>query len=171
MRRRRFRFGAREMALGASAFALLVALLIVWLGARYDRETQRVIEEGRLAEGRFLYRDYGSCSRSNNRSCDSDTIHVAYDVEGITYRTSMSASRSGQDPVFEDEVIRVPRFGPERPFQVIYLPGDPATSRLREDLKTNPVAVYGTAGMFAFIGLVFGAIGLFVLRRRRGLGG
>ncbi|WP_114950785.1 DUF3592 domain-containing protein [Sphingosinicella terrae] len=169
MRRRHFRLGTRGIILSGAAFAIAVALLILWLGARYDRETEQVIAEGRLAEGRFLYREYGSCS--GQRSCESDTIHIAYDVGGVTYRTSMSATRSGREPVFEDEVIRVPRLGPERLFQVVYLPGDPAISRVREDLKTNPAAVYGTAGMFGFIGLVFGAFGLFVLRRRRGLGG
>lgn len=164
----RFRLGVRVILISVGTFAILLALLILLLGGRRDRETNRIIAEGQLAEGRFLNRVSGSCSGKNG--CESDEIHVAYEVDGRSYRTSMFASRTGQEPIFKDEVIRVPRFGPERPFQVIYLPGDPGTSRLREDLVTDSAAVYGTAGMFGFIGLFFGAFGLFVLRPGRGLG-
>ena len=162
MRLRRFRFGMREITLVVAAFAILVALLIVWLGARYDRETDRIVAEGRLAEGEFLSREYGSC---NDDGCDSDRINVADRVNGVTYRTSMvvtSANRSG--PIFEADLIRVPRLGPERPLQVVYLPSDPSRSRLRADLTHSDIAVYGTAGMFLLCGLVFGAAGLLLLR-------
>ena len=81
----------------------------------------------------------------------------------------MYASRSGREPIFKAEILRVPRLGPERPFQVVYLPSDPATSRLREDLSKAEIAVYGTAGMFMLCGLVFGAVGLFLMRRPKGL--
>lgn len=162
MRPGRFRFGLREITLAVAAGAILVALLIVWLGHRYDRETDRIVAEGRLAQGEYLYREYGSCS---DDGCDSDRIHVAYRVAGVTYRTQMvvsSSTRSG--PIFEPEQIRVPRLGPERPFQVLYLPSDPSSSRLRADLSHSDIAVYRTAGMFLLAGLVFGAAALFLLR-------
>jgi hypothetical protein len=161
--RRRFRLNMRTGTLAAAAFAIGVALLILWLGHRQDLVIDRLVEEGVLAEGRFLSREYGSCS---NDSCDSDRIHVAYAAGGVTYRTSMVVSRQGREPVFEAEVIRVPRLGPERPLQVVYLASAPATARLREDLSKSAVAVYGTAGMFLLVGLVFGAAGLFLLRPR-----
>lgn len=167
MMNRPFRLGMREMVLCGAAFALFVALLIVWLGHRYDAETDRIAAEGRLVQGEYLYREYGSCS--GNRSCSSDRIHVAYVVDGITYRTSMADGRNGGRPVFEAELIRVPRLGPERPFQVLYLPSDPSRARLRADMTRSDLAVYGTAGMFGFMGLVFGAAGLFLLRKPRGL--
>lgn len=168
MRRRRFRLGMRGITLAAAAFAISVALLIVWLGHRHDLETDRIVEEGRLAQGAFLHREYGACSSGSG--CDSDRVHVAYRVGDVAYRTSMVVSRSNSSgPLFEAELIRVPRLGPERPYQVVYLPSDPSRSRLRADLRKSDVAVYGTAGMFLFIGLVFGAFGLFVLKRRRGL--
>ena len=59
----------------------------------------------------------------------------------------------------------MPRLGPERPYQLVYLPSDPATARLREDLSKSAAAVCRTAGMFLLCGLVFGAAGLFLLRR------
>jgi len=164
----RFRLGVRGITLTVAAGSFLVALLIVWLGYRYDLETDRIIAEGRLAQGEYLYREYGSCS---DDSCDSDRIHVSYRVAGITYRTSMVATPSNRSgPIFEAELIRVPRLGPERPFQVVYLPSDPSRSRLRADLSHSDIAVYGTAGMFLLCGLVFGAAALFLLgepRRRK----
>ena len=85
-------------------------------------------------------------------------------VDGVTYRTSMLVPVTrGEGPVFEDEKIRVPRLGPERPYQVVYLPSDPAVSRVRVDISKIPAAIYGTAGMFALVGLVFVAFGLFVM--------
>ncbi|MGZ8312276.1 MAG: hypothetical protein ACXWUR_09450 [Allosphingosinicella sp.] len=165
MRRRRFRWDMRTITLSVAAFAIGIAVLIVWLGARYDRETDRIVAEGRLVQGRFLSQTQGSCSSRDG--CDPGTLDVAYEVDGVTYRTSMLVPvRRGSGPVFEAERIRVPRLGPERPYQVVYLPSDPATSRLREDISKSDAAVYGTAGMFALVGLVFGAMGLFVLRRR-----
>ena len=162
MRLGRLRLGMRGITLAVAAVALLVALLIVWLGYRYDLETDRIIAEGRLAQGEFLYREYGSCT---DDSCDSDRIHVAYRVAGVTYRTSMVVGRVNRsEPMFKPELIRVPRLGPERPHQVVYLPSDPSQSRLREDLSHSDIAVYGTAGMFLLCGLVFGAAGLFLLR-------
>jgi len=166
MNLRRFRPGMRGIVLSGAAFAILVALLIAWLGHRYDLETDRIAAEGRLAEGEFLHRETGSCS-GDRRSCDSDTIHVAYEVDGVTYRTSMVAGNgSGSEPIFKAERIRVPRLGEERPFQVLYLPSDPSRSRLRADMSKSDIAVFGTAGMFLLIGLVFGAMGLFVLPKR-----
>jgi len=162
MRPGRFRFGLREITLAGAGFAILVALLIVWLGYRYDLETDRIVAEGRLAQGEYLYREYGSCS---DDGCDSDRIHVAYRVAGVTYRTQMVvSSRTRSGPIFKAERIRVPRLGPERPFQVLYLPSDPSRSRLRADLSHSDIAVYGTAGMFLLAGLVFGAAGWFLLR-------
>jgi hypothetical protein len=161
--RRRFRFDMRKATLAVAAFAITVALLILWLGHRQDLVIDRLVEEGLLAQGRFLGREYGSCS---DDGCDSDRINVAYAVSGVTYRTSMLVSRQGREAVFEPEILRVPRLGPERPFQVVYLSSAPATSRLREDLSKSGIAVYGTAGMFLLAGLVFGGAGLFLLRPR-----
>ena len=166
MRRRRFRMGGRGVALTAAAVAIGVALLVLWFGYRHDLTVERLVAEGQLAQGRYLSTNYGSCG---DDGCDSDTIHVAYQVDGVTYRTSMSASRSGREPIFKAKILPVPRLGPERPYQVVYLPSDPATSRLRADLSKAEIAVYGTAGMFLVCGLVFGAVGLFAMRPPRGL--
>ena len=162
MRPGRFRLGMRGITLAVAAVAILVALLIVWLGYRYDLETDRIVAEGRLVQGEYLYREYGSCS---DDSCDSDRIHVAYRVAGVTYRTSMVVGRVNRsEPMFRPDLIQVPRLGPERPHQVVYLPADPSRSRLRADLTHSDIAVYGTAGMFLLCGLVFGAAGWFLLR-------
>ena len=164
IRRRRFRLGMRGIAIAACAFAILIALLVLWLGGRHDRETDRIVAEGRVAQGWFLSQTQGSCSSSDG--CDPGTLEVGYAVEGVIYRTSMLVPVTrGDGPLFEDEKIRVPRLGPERPYQVVYLPSDPATSRMRVDISRNPAAIYGTAGMFGLVGLVFVAFGLFVLRR------
>jgi hypothetical protein len=154
----------RKATLAAAAFCLGVALLVLWLGYRMDRTIDRLVEEGELAQGRFLSRTYGDRDSAG-------TLDVAYAVNGVTYRTSMTVPYRQTEPVFPAEVIRVPRLGPERPYQVVYLPSDPSTARLRADLSKAPAAVYGTAGMFALAGLVFGAAGLFLLRPPKGLGG
>ena len=164
MGRRRFRWDMRKATLSAAAFCLGVALLVLWLGYRMDRTIDRLVAEGELAEGRFLSRTHGD--RDSAGSLD-----VAYAVNGVSYRVSMAVPYRQTDPVFPAGIIRVPRLGPERPYQVVYLPSDPSTARLRADLSKSPAAVYGTAGMFALAGLVFGAAGLFLLRPPKGLGG
>jgi len=162
---RRFRMDMRRTSLLVAAITLGIALLILWLGYRHDREVDLLISEGQLVQGRQLYREFGSCSGRNG--CDPDLVHVAYDVDGTTYRTSMPADSSRErEPLFDQALIEVPALGPQQPFQVIYLPADPEVSRVRADLRKSDVAVYGTAGMFGLIGLVAGWMGLFVLRRR-----
>ena len=158
----------RYVALGAGALGISVALLILWLGARYDRETDRLAAEGQLAQGVYAGTRYDSSE--NIRDNRYSTIDVDYEVDGVRYRTSMiGGSSRGTEPVFKPERIRVPRLGPERPFQVIYLPSDPRVARVREDMSKSDIAIYGSAGLFGFIGLVFGLVGLFVIpgRRRR----
>lgn len=165
MRFGRFRFGAREAALSAASFAILVSLLILWLGHRHDLEVDRLVAEGKLAQGEYLSTEYGSASRGR-----SDLYTVRYRVDGVEYRTSAPGRTSSEtEPIFEAELIRIPRLGPEKWYQVVYLPTDPSVSRLRADMKKSTVAAYGAAGMFMLIGLVFGAMGLFVIRKRRGL--
>ena len=102
MRRRRFRFDVRKATLAATAFAIGVAVLVLWLGHRHDLTIDRLVAEGQVAQGRFLHREYGSCS---DDGCDSDRIHVAYQVGGVTYRTSMVVSRQGREPIFKPTVI------------------------------------------------------------------
>ena len=46
--------GHEAITLAVAAFAIGIALLIVGLGYRYDRETDRIAAEGRLAQGRYL---------------------------------------------------------------------------------------------------------------------
>jgi hypothetical protein len=164
MRRRRFRMGMREATLAAAAFAIGVSLLVLWLGYRHDLTIDRLIAEGRLAQGRYL-------SSTRPSGDDAGSIEIAYEVDGVTYRTSTLIPSNRTEPIFKAEVIRVPRLGPERPDQVVYLPSDPGTSRMRIDLIKSDIAVCGTAGMFFFAGLVMGAAGLFLLRRPRGLAG
>jgi hypothetical protein len=154
----------RKATLAAAACCIGVALLVLWLGYRTDRTIDRLVAEGELAQGRFLSRTYGD--RDSAGSLD-----VAYAVGGVSYRVSMVVPYRQNDPVFPAEVIRVPRLGPERSYQVVYLPSDPSTARLRADLSKSPGAVYGTAGLFALAGLVLGAAGLFLLRPAKGLGG
>lgn len=162
MARRRFRIGMRGATLGVAAFSIAVALLVLWLGYRHDLTIDRLVAEGQLVQGRFL-------SSTQPSGDDAGTIDVAYEVDGVTYRTSTLIPSNRTRPVFEAEVIRVPRLGPERVDQVVYLPSDPGTSRLRVDLMKSDAAVYGTAGMFFLCGLVFGAAGLFLLRPSSGL--
>lgn len=156
---------ARRVFLGAAAFAACVAAVILWLGYRHDAGIDRIVAEGRLAEGEFLSYDTQTCSDGGG-SCYNQ-INVAYIVDGTTYRSSMlvrGSERSG--PIFEQEAIRLPRLGEERPYQVVYLPSDPSVARMRTDLRKSDVAVYGTAGFFSVIALVFGAVGFFAFRRR-----
>jgi hypothetical protein len=148
----------RTTTLAVAAFAIGVALLVLWLGHRHDHLIDRLVAEGQLAQGRYL-------SSTPASSAGDGSIDVAYEVDGVAYRTSMLTGNPQREPVFEAGRIRVPRLGPERPDQVVYLPSDPATARLREDLSKTGVAVYGTAGLFFLCGLVFGAAGLFLLRR------
>lgn len=165
MRFGRRRFSTRQIALAAGAFGLSVALLILWLGHRYDQETDLLAAQGQLAQGVYINTTYNSSSNSRD---SSSTIEVGYRVDGVEYRTSMSGGSSrGTKPIFEPERVRVPRLGPEKPFQVVYLPSDPTVARVREDMSKSDVAVYGTAGMFGFIGLVFGSMGFFVFPSRR----
>jgi hypothetical protein len=156
---------ARRVFLGAAAFAACVAAVILWLGYRHDAGIDRIVAEGRLAEGEFLRESAETCTRENVSSCYRQ-IDVAYVVDGARYETSMTVRGSGPEPIFDQEVIRVPRLGEERPWQVLYLPSDPSVARMRADLLKSDVAVYGTAGAFSVIAIVFGAVGLFAFRRR-----
>jgi hypothetical protein len=164
MSRRRFRWDMRMAPLAAAAFAIGIALLVLWLGHRHDRLIDRLVAEGELAQGRFL-------SQTQGDRDSAGTLDVAYTVNGVGYRTSTSIPYSHSEPLFPAEAIRIPRLGPERAYQVVYLPSDPSTARLRADMTKSAAAVYGTAGMFALAGLVFGGVGLLMLRRPRGLGG
>lgn len=156
---------ARRVFLGAAAFAACVAAVILWLGYRHDAGIDRIVAEGRLAEGEFLRESTETCTRGNASSCYR-RVDVAYMVDGTRYETSMTVRGSGPEPIFEQEAIRLPRLGAERPYQVVYLPSDPSVARMRADLQKSDVAVYGTAGFFSVIALVFGAVGFFAFRRR-----
>ena len=54
MRRRRFRWDMRTITLTVAAVSIGVALLILWFGYRFDRATDLLIAQGRVAEGRYL---------------------------------------------------------------------------------------------------------------------
>ncbi len=154
-------FQPRKILLGAAAFAAAIALLVVFLGYRYDLETDRIIAEGRLAQGEFLRLESGSCSGDDG--CESDRLYVSYEVGGATYQVSMFVTRPGRsEAIFQPEIIHIPRLGAERLHQVVYLPSDPATARLRADISKSDIAIYGTAGMFLFIALFFAAGACFV---------
>lgn len=157
------RLDMRIAALCAGATAMLLAVLIVWLGHRQDAVIDRLVAEGRLAQGEYLSTDYGS--RSDGAS---DQVHVSYVVDGTKYYASMVISGStGRKPIFENEVIPLPRLGEEKLFQVVYLPSDPSIARLRADISKSRIAVYGTAGMFLFIGLFIIMAGVFVFPAKR----
>lgn len=163
-------FDPRKIILGTAAFAAAVALLVIFLGYRYDLETDRIVAEGRLAQGDFLRRETGSCS--GNEGCESDQVYVSYQVDGATYQASMFVPRAGRsEAIFRPEVIRIPRLGEERPYQVVYLPSDPSVARLREDISKSDIAVYGTAGMFLFVALFFAAGAWFAFPRKGRDGG
>lgn len=163
-------FDPRKIILGAAGFAVAVALLVIFLGYRYDLETDRIVAEGRLAQGAFLRLETGSCS--GDEGCESDRVYVSYQVDGATYQASMFVTRAGRsEAIFRPEIIRVPRLGAERPWQVVYLPSDPSVSRLRADISKSGIAVYGTAGMFLFVALFFAAVAWFGFSpRNRGAG-
>jgi hypothetical protein len=167
MRSRRRRWTMRETALAAAALAFAVSLLILWFGHLRDRETDRLAAEGQVTQGVYLETFSGS---SSSASRGSDTVVVGYTVGGVRYTTSVLDSRDDREAMFQPQPVRVPRLGPEQPLQVVYLPSDPAVAQVRDDMSKHPVAIYAAAGLFALIGLVFGAMGLFVLRARRGLG-
>ena len=158
-------FNPRKVILGAAGLAIAVALLVIFLGYRYDLETDRIVAEGRLAEGEFLRRETGSCSGDDG--CESDRIYVSYQVDGTAYQTSMFVTRADRsEAIFQPDIIRIPRLGEERLWQVVYLPDDPSVSRLRADISKSDIAVYGTAGMFLFIALFFAAGACFAFPRR-----
>lgn len=163
MRFRRSRFGPRQAALSASAFGIGVALLILWLGYRHDLEIDRLVAEGQLAEGEYIDTHYGSRADGS-----ADRARFRFTVKGVKYWASAGGgSSSASKPLFEPELIRLPRLGPEGRSQIVYLPSDPSVSRLRDDMKKAYVTAYAAAGMFMLIGLVFGAVGLFVFPKRR----
>ncbi len=93
MRFGRYRLGMREGVLMAAAFAVLVALLIVWLGYRHDLNIDRLVEEGRIVQGEQLDTSYGPGSEGGY-----DEIFVGYEVNGIKYRTSMLHNPSNNEP-------------------------------------------------------------------------
>ena len=99
----------RKGILIAAACVIGVALLILWLGYRYDRETDRLVAEGQLVQGRLLSQTFGSCSSNGS----SGEIAIGYDVGGVAYRrTMLTPSCPEREPVFKAERIRVPRLGP-----------------------------------------------------------
>jgi len=152
--------GMRTVVLAASVGVLGVAALILWLGLSNNRETARLASEGAMVQGEYFDTIYASGDDS------SDTTRVSYRVGGKTYLASMTSTRSGASPpLLKEAVIDVPRLGPKAPLQVVYLPADPAVSRLREDLKDGSLVVYLGAGFFAFIGVIFAAAGIFLLPR------
>ena len=153
-------FEMRTVVLAASGCTIGIAALVLWLGLSYNRQTARLISEGRMVQGEYFDTSYGS---GDDRS---DTIRVSYSVGGKAYLASMTSTRSGaSQPLLKEAVIDVPRLGPKAPLQVVYLPADPAVSRLREDLKDGSLVVYLGAGFFAFIGVIFAAAGIFLLPR------
>ncbi|MBX3561832.1 MAG: hypothetical protein KF780_08460 [Sphingomonas sp.] len=163
----RLRLNPRRIMLGGAGLAGAVALLVLYLGYRHDLYIDRIVAEGRLAQGEYLGRRYGSCS--SGEGCESDEIQVSYQVDGVAYRTSMFVTPGHRsEAIFQPEVIRMPRLGEERLFQVVYLPSDPSVARLRADISKSDIAVYGTAGMFLLVSLVFAAVALFALPREEG---
>jgi hypothetical protein len=146
------RWGARHAAFGASVFAIGLALLILWLGHRSDQEIDRLVAEGQLAQGR------------PSDAYDDDA--VLFSVNGAEYRTYYMSEGSGDsEALFQPKRVVMPRLGPEAHLQVVYLPSDPSIARVRDDMSKSGPAIYGTAGMFGLIGLVFGFVGMFVLGR------
>ncbi len=150
----RIRWGMRHSALAAGMVALSIAALILWLGSRAEREVDRLAAEGEVTRGWTLI----------------DSGQIGYAVGGVEYRTFLRTEEdSDSEPIFKPSPVATPRLGPPGEMQVVYLPSDPSVARLREDMSTYLAAIYGAAGLFGLIGLVFLGVGLFLLpgRRRR----
>jgi hypothetical protein len=148
------RLGARHAALAGGVSALAIALLMLVLGHRSDRNVERLAAEGRLAQGGY------------SEAYDDEAI--TFTVDGTEYRTFFMSEDSADTPaLFKPERVRTPRLGPEAPLQVVYLPSDPSVARMRDDMVRSGMAIYGTAGMFGLIGTLFTIVGIFAMRRPR----
>jgi Protein of unknown function (DUF3592) len=151
----------RGIVLGASGFAFAVAVLILWLGSASSDTIKQLIAQGQVTQGELVSTSYGS----------SDEMLIDYTVNGTTYRlTAFSTPSNRSRPIFDPAPVDVPRLGPAEAWQVVYLPSDPETARLRVDLNPTNMITYIAAGFFALIGLVFGLFGWRVLGKLKGLG-
>ncbi len=138
----RRRWTMRHAAWAAAAVAIGTARFISAMGLRHDRAIDRLAAEGAVTQGRALPRNYGSC---RGGSCASDVVDVEYSVGGRRYFTYQTIpSDPDRKPILEPRLVGVPRLGPERPFQVVYLPADPAVARVRA-LASSTISAASTA--------------------------
>ena len=120
-------FRMRPIALTLSAIALIVAVVILVAGFRANAEVDRLIARGRVVQGTFGMPD----TTNSENTCD----RVDYVVEARHYTLAAEcSSNNDQRPIVPETIVAVPRLGPEKPGQVVYLPGDPAVARLRDEL-------------------------------------
>jgi hypothetical protein len=153
---RRLRLPA--IAMIVSAVTLLVAAGLLWLGFRSAAQVDRLVREGVLAQGTERHRSY------DGRNA---TVDIVYAVDGREYGITVSYRTRGSPSLLDPAPVPMPQLGPEAPLQVVYLPGDPAVARLRDDLRPGMAVWLAAAGFFGFIGLVFGAVAFLIRRKPR----
>lgn len=164
-RRRRFRFGMRGITLAGAALAGLVAATCFWLAWEEHRTISALRERGALAAGQYL-RTVQTSTRDSSGFTESGSYRVwAYRAAGRRYEVVDNyRPRAAPDDA-------APRLGPMAEGQIVYLPERPGEARMRAELSLDLLPFLGTGGMFLLIALVFGGVGVFLLRPRRGLGG
>jgi len=157
-------FNFRASAFLGSALGFAAALLIAGFAIYNNVKTHRLVDTGQVAEGTVVDRQ-SSNSGSDNRGGDTCFYNiVSYKVAGKAYQLDGGCHSDLRQPLHVPTIVDIPRLGPERPDQVVYLPSDPEVAKLRSEITFDLIPDYGTGGLFLLIGVVFGWFGLVVLK-------
>jgi hypothetical protein len=153
-----FRWDARTLTLAAAAVAGAIALTLTVVAWRDIQRATELRERGIVTTGKLIRQE----STTSSDSGPGVSTHYgvwSYSVNGRHYEIW---SRGNQ---YRPTPEALPRLGPIRDGQIVYLMDDPAVARLRTEIAADTFGPLAGGSFFLVISPVFAGCGFFLLKR------